>query len=157
MGSSTIRTQRNGSASRKLRCVFVAGWLLLLTSCSTSRELARLRSAVDAALRRVDPKSEAVLLAHDQSLQWIRERVDPSRPIVAVSEFLRMHPEGYTPFNILVQSARIESDAVVVVHLQVPGISHTPPGVLSCGSGYEFAVRKVAGRWIVETRSESVC
>lgn len=131
--------------------------VLAISACShASADRDRVHEAARAVLDHVDPARAAVILAQPQAIDEVREIVGSTRRVELVADFARNHPTERVPYNIAFHSAATAGPAVrVSVHVQA--ISHPPPGVPACGTGYVFEATKVQGEWVLRPVHVTVC
>ncbi len=135
----------------------IAGAIVFFAlSCRTTNERRHLEAAVLAAVNHFDPNAQAQLIAHDAELPVFQELVGEERRVMSAAKYAREHPDGPVPFNIQLQSARLTEEGVVV-RMHVQAISHPPPGVPACGTGYELLVTTERGEWKITELSATVC
>ena len=133
-----------------LTCLFVL-------SCSSEWANRRdLRTAVAVVMNRVDGSRQAVLLADDAQIQRVQDLVGPGWRVVSLSKFAKEHPEEAVPFNIHFEGAEWK-DGAAIVRVHVQAISHPPPQVLFCGTGYVFKVERLNKKWYAREIQASVC
>jgi len=130
---------------------------ILIAACATAnRQEQRFRSAVEAVLAKVDPTHAAVILIDDARMERLRVFVPTDRTIVALNRFSKDHPEERPPYNILLSLVEARGKAIWI-DVDVQAVSHPPPDVMACGTGYRFEVTLVSGRWVIRTVHEMVC